>query len=358
MAIRDHLRDTTDTIQPSAPTPYTTGTVLELISGTLYRVQVGDEVIPMRSAGNNTLEAGTTVSVMYAGGDYPWCCDEDAGYRSLIPVALSEFFRTKPASAWMLYILQDNPRNYIYREGVKIGHPDTYEMTVQGLEGDTVTLPVEYAGTSVRADLIPIGDPVVMHQLNPQNWIVIGKTNVIEASALFYLYGSSLDAPLLFKTSVPFGNTFETEFYEDPPGSFDFHPPVADPFEWRRISYNLDIIGPVYGTPKNIEGGETINTTWPFVGLGGTNQPDLLYLAIRTLSGNSEDIANGRIWIDFEITYNQDSTSKIINIRWYLLPVAWGDHLVSSSFSPVAYILNGYDSPISDIRISATIGGE
>lgn len=174
MAIRDHLRDTTNTIQPSAPTPYTTGTVLELISGTLYRVQVGDEILPMRSAGNNTIEAGTTVSVMYAGGDYPWCCDEDAGYRSLVPVALSDFFRTKPASAWMLYILQNNPRNYIYREGVKIGHPDTYEMTVQGLEGDTVTLPVEYAGEDVPAASLPSGTPVLCYNKPEYGWVVIG----------------------------------------------------------------------------------------------------------------------------------------------------------------------------------------
>lgn len=355
MAIRDHLRDTTDTIQPTEPKPRTTGTVLGLVSGTIYNVQVGDEVIPMRSAGNNTLTPGTTVSVMYAGGDYPWCCDEEAGYRSLVPVPLAEFCATKPASAWMLYILQGNPRNYAFREAVNLGAIDDYTMLVRNMGGDTSSMPVEYAGDSVRADLIPIGDPVVTHQKTPGEWIVIGKVNVIDASALFYLYGSSLDAPLLFKTSVPFGNTFETEYYEDIPG---FNPPIVDPFEWIRISYNLSIIGPVAGTSKNIEGGETINTTWPFVGLGGTNQPDLLYLAIRTLSGNSEDIANGRIWIDFEITYNQDSTSKIINIRWYLLPVAWGDHLVSSSFSPVAYLLNGYDSPISDIRISATIGGE
>jgi hypothetical protein len=388
MAIRDHLRDTTDTIQPTAPTPRTTGTVLGLVSGTIYNVQVGDEVIPMRSAGNNTLTPGTTVSVMYAGGDYPWCCDDDAGYRSLVPVPLAEFCATKPASAWMLYILPGNPRNHAFREAVNLGAIDDYTMRVREMGGDTSSMPVEYAGDSVRADLIPIGDPVVTHQKTPDEWIVIGNIGSVMEVVVYCAEYFDLTPVLDGSTQAQVGwekdwalrlyvpNISDTTHYaqvEQPyvyPGPIDpeaFDPPIdTDYYAVDLLQTYLPRCRPV-NPPLNLPLDETVTFTLPLLlkPINPGSLPDYSTVTyVRTAFkrvGTKEFIEGYHV----EFTYSCDADSTHIE-QTFDYPVLM---LGESPVFEVAYQADGYfsiypygSSPylgradqISNITISLTL---
>lgn len=169
-----NLFDPTVNLVPQSPKPRTTGIVSASLGDSLYTVTLAGEAITMRSAGGNTLSVGTEVSVIWAGGDMPWCCAATAGYRSLVPVPLADFASSKPGSVLMAYLMKDNPRNYAYRQGISLGEESEYQLNVAGPDGE-MTLPVEYAGRQVPASLLPPGGEVLLHQVDPGRWIVIGR---------------------------------------------------------------------------------------------------------------------------------------------------------------------------------------
>jgi len=220
-------------------------------------------------------------------------------------------------------VLQDNPRNYTYRQGINIGHPDTYVMTVQGLDGDTVNLPVEYAGESVRADLIPIGDPVVMHQLYPQKWIVIGREGA-DVSVLIYMSGI-FDYPIdpcgsywmrAYKPSEGIESQWTCDScVEVSPGMFTcesghFWPPIISPWEDDFVTYSY--ITAAAGIEANLTLGDTLEFSWPYGSFDGS---DVVQCFIRRITGPTD----AEYQLSYTLTYIEDSIEKTLTGTWSLI---------------------------------------
>jgi len=167
--------DPTFAMQRDAPAPVTRAIVLGSAGDNVYRVRFEGQEISCRSAGNNAIANGTAVSIIDM-QPHPWIVAASAGYESRISRQLAPFFKTKPASALLLYWMRNNPRDYLYRPGVCLGHPALYTMRVSCWDGVTRDMGVEYAGAQVASSGIPAGDPVICWQKEPNRWVVLGRS--------------------------------------------------------------------------------------------------------------------------------------------------------------------------------------
>jgi len=160
-------------MQASSPVPFTVGRVVSVEDANRYVVDVGGRSINALSAGNNPLTVGLAVSVIEM-EPQSWVVDAAAGYPSRTRVPLAPFFETHPASAFLAYLLKDNPQRYLYRMGMNRG-VDNDRLVVECWDGLTRSLPVEYAGVALSPSAIPDAVPVLCFDRGRDNWVVIGK---------------------------------------------------------------------------------------------------------------------------------------------------------------------------------------
>lgn len=150
---------------------------MQALGDNLYLVSFEGQQIRCRSAGNNIIAAGTGVTIMWD-EPYPWIASASAGYPTRVPRELAPFFKTAPASAWLIYTMRNNPKNYTYRPGQSLGAIDTYTLRVRCWDNVIRPLQTEYAGALVPAASLQAGTDVVCYQRDEDIWVVIGRSSI------------------------------------------------------------------------------------------------------------------------------------------------------------------------------------
>jgi len=184
--------DPTFKIQPRTPAPVTTGQVLQLVDSDAgsYLVSINGHTYTCLSAGKNVLDVGDSVSVMWAQPS-PFVVKADAGYESRWRKNLWELSKKYPANAWMLYLLKDNPKSYLYSQARYIADTSTDNVaTVERWDGKLMDVPVAYGTAPATLGGHNTGDPVLLRQLYPGYWEAVGALESYQFWLLAFDYSS------------------------------------------------------------------------------------------------------------------------------------------------------------------------
>lgn len=197
----EKLYDPTFKIQSeTAEKPMSRAYIRDDLGEGIYNVLFNGQTFQAHLAGDTEIKIDEPCSFIWLGDSDIWVIPASLGYPSRWKRRLGDIAEFAPASAWLLYILRDNPKRLTYRSGIVVGYSED-KLTVNCWDGEIRTLPVENAGVPTSPEGFEVGEKALCYQIVEGNWVVIGKEAI-----------RVLD---LGENNLPYGLTLTKTSFED-----------------------------------------------------------------------------------------------------------------------------------------------